>query len=544
MITLVGFFVKKERYMGKCISLFFFLLTIPAAFAGGEISGGGNAVVCFETKEQAAKVKKQNGSVLNEDLPGIHSIKLLELHHLQELIDSGLDVEIMSAGASETASQILERIFKFYPLPRYVSPEERPVVRESYEQLIKNVQFVGTPLHRAYDSREIENYDIDEKCALTTMAFQRNGDLTIDRRLFTHARHSNLSKALLYLHEALYYIALQRGYSDSLSTQKLLKILISRRDNITPENWLKEARKLDFTPRPYHPGVINNVFPPEFPVTKLKFKNESIYSNTFLQGVEKILKDSFFTVEEQPGLYDSIEATNALLQEIPVMLYYFDLQNNKIVYQKMDWRISCSYMGEWNAKVYTTSQLPGDSIQSPLRNLMSYITPVYAGGKYEGGCLRLLQDISMNRLRYSDKANPGYDVFLDLNDAKKAKVQLLISIMKDLEKQRADFLTDVRKKMTPILQKSESTNNEFFNEKLLLEIERIKSQGIISAKERDAIVRSHNIYSWSGLFAALADGALKNPNGFLLDFLPEITGNWVESIMQIDWERNDPMPLP
>jgi hypothetical protein len=66
---------------------------------------------------------------------------------------------------------------------------------------------------------------------LATMAIQQNtGDfwlLHIDNRLFSHPKHSELSRAVLLLHEITYAVARDRGQTESASTRIVVGEMIS-----------------------------------------------------------------------------------------------------------------------------------------------------------------------------------------------------------------------------------------------------------------------------------------------------------------------------
>jgi hypothetical protein len=70
-----------------------FLLAAPVfGHAGNESSGGGNAIVCFNSKEIPVEVRANNGKIQDSHIEKITSIEMLDLWELKKLgdIDSNL----------------------------------------------------------------------------------------------------------------------------------------------------------------------------------------------------------------------------------------------------------------------------------------------------------------------------------------------------------------------------------------------------------------------------------------------------------------------
>lgn len=207
------------------ITLSLALLSTLAAHAGGSDRGGGNAVVCFNMSIHAADILNPSnplrGFVLEKHLDKIESITTYDLVGLKGPVTQTFKGESPQAYTKKIAN----RYRQWFPgLAKWIEENSMMFYDENTEEK-------ASPLYRVYDENDAGPVN-PEYCVISTMAVQADIGaetyLTLDSRLFGHAKHSALSRNVLYLHEYLYR-SLRTDLHDesSVRTRALVQLLVS-----------------------------------------------------------------------------------------------------------------------------------------------------------------------------------------------------------------------------------------------------------------------------------------------------------------------------
>ena len=215
-------------------------LSTWAASEGAVDGGGGNAVVCFRDPEIPKQIRDKTsptyGEILESYFDKIKSIETYDLYiaRMASGIDSTPTVLIeptSNASLRAYPEKIAKRFEAYIPsLARMIRagaanfPNSQITVRDS-------------GLVRVHDENDQDAYLDRVNCVVATMAVQRliGGQffMQIDGRLFNHPQHSSLSKAVLFLHEAIYSTVRWRKESphySSRNTRLLIRRLIAAND--------------------------------------------------------------------------------------------------------------------------------------------------------------------------------------------------------------------------------------------------------------------------------------------------------------------------
>jgi|GEM_PF-6691796 len=190
---------------------------------GGLSDGGGNAVVCFKSAVTVTEIMSptnhNRGIVLNRHLPEVSSVTAYDLALLE-----GVAIENSAASPRDYAIKIAERVEDVFPLLGLVV---RGGASHFPEEL---VQKVNRPLKRLFDENETTELADPEHCLVTTIVAQdQTGRMVIDRRLFDHNTHSDLSKGVLILHEYVYkFMRTAFEETDSRRTRNIVQLLIDQ----------------------------------------------------------------------------------------------------------------------------------------------------------------------------------------------------------------------------------------------------------------------------------------------------------------------------
>lgn len=228
------------------ITAIFSLLTVQAN-AGTAVSGGGSARLCFHDVADADKVRVSRGAVPAELLEEsrVKSIEAFDLY--ESKLPRGIDLQtpkIVELLSGETPSDYVRRVLR---RAYQISPDLYNAYRGFQEKFPpERIKFIQAPLR--YDGDEGTELDFSSgPCVLVAMAKQENRsddwNLIIDQRLFEHPKNSRLSRAALFLHEALYAIARENGASDSAATRKLVGMFMTEGDMPVYE-YIRRACKL------------------------------------------------------------------------------------------------------------------------------------------------------------------------------------------------------------------------------------------------------------------------------------------------------------
>ena len=204
--------------------------------SGGEAGGGENAVVCFDDVAIPIAIRDQNsvrfGQILDEEikshLVSVEAYDLFEAKMARGM--SGIVPQIIDVAPSESARDYVERIVKRFE--NYI-PNIADAIRTGASAFPED-KIILRPagLDRYHDEHDVGYID-SVHCVVATMARQyHSGDqifLQIDRRLFQSPKHSQLSRAVLFLHESVYYSA--RTYAkheNSRATRALVGSIIDQ----------------------------------------------------------------------------------------------------------------------------------------------------------------------------------------------------------------------------------------------------------------------------------------------------------------------------
>ena len=185
-----------------------------------EVTGGQNAVVCFDN------ILYRDFNITDTDLQHITSIESYDLYEAK--MGRGLNGRsqpILEIGANESVRDYVERIAKRYE--NYLPKITQTIHGGMFDD--KQIIMRNSALDRVYDEHDVG--EVPTLCEVVTMARQYYSGtlpfLQIDQRLFNHPKHSRLSQAILFLHEAVYYSArVIASHTNSRATRTLVGELI------------------------------------------------------------------------------------------------------------------------------------------------------------------------------------------------------------------------------------------------------------------------------------------------------------------------------
>jgi len=231
------------------------MLNVNSAYAGegSESSGGGNSIVCFSDKAIAREIlNKDNpdfGEILNSHLDFITSIEAIDLYQARQ--PRGFqeqNPEIIPIGQEETPFQYVEKIVTRL---KHSVPKLASIIKESKDLFVDdNIILEPNGLRSINDANQVQAINSESCVAVTVAAQYKAGPssfyLHIDDRLFNHPAHSNLSKAVLLLHEYVYRYARSLGQFDSRNTRLLVSYLITQNNGLTSLKLAKKALDLGF----------------------------------------------------------------------------------------------------------------------------------------------------------------------------------------------------------------------------------------------------------------------------------------------------------
>ena len=227
---------------------------------GGESSGGGNAVVCFDHVAIANQVRSNGGVVHDAELEHITFIEMVDLYQAKkprglpprkpQIVPVNEDLNVSDGDAIRDFFQKISRRFKF------VFGDVSKATENMSEALSDEMlRFHPNPVHQMRDADlEIELHS--PSCTFTTMAYNEiiSEDLFyihFDQRLFElgnkHTQHSRQSKAVLVLHEMIYLWARYMNQdSTSKKARDFVGYLISQNTGVSIQRFLEVADALGF----------------------------------------------------------------------------------------------------------------------------------------------------------------------------------------------------------------------------------------------------------------------------------------------------------
>jgi hypothetical protein len=214
------------------------LIGAPMAWAGPGASGGGNAVVCFDDPGIPAAIRNPNsgrsGQILDDEVKNhITSVEAFDLYEARMVrgLTSASEPKLIPIEANDTPRDYAEKLAKRFEL--YI-PSLSDTIRSGTRALTDaNILQRPSGLTRINDEADVGYID-SENCVVATMAAQyETGDTTflqIDSRLYNHKLHTQISRAVLFLHEAIYFSA-RNGFvkqTDSRNTRTLVGAIIKQ----------------------------------------------------------------------------------------------------------------------------------------------------------------------------------------------------------------------------------------------------------------------------------------------------------------------------
>lgn len=225
---------------------------IKPRFAGPGSSGGGNALVCFNSA-QAVKEIHANGSYISDkylkDINFIETFDLYEAKKKRGFSETDSSTNLIEIKSNESIAAYAKRVINRIK-PHY--PEFHSLLEREYNQ-VASQRSIQT------DDRIDQVFDINPdtfvdkpNCLFATLAAQINEkDMTtiyIDNKLFNHPRHSRESKGALLIHEAVYSLLRKEWkHSDSRSTRFVVAALLNSETRIRDLNLVIDSI-LDLTP--------------------------------------------------------------------------------------------------------------------------------------------------------------------------------------------------------------------------------------------------------------------------------------------------------
>jgi hypothetical protein len=260
-----------HRLTGTLVLLGALTLVSVTAEAGGESSGGGNGVVCFDHPAIAAEVNANGGIVSDSDLEHITFLEMVDLYQARKprgLPPRPPEIIPISEELSVSDSQaMLDYFGKLEKRFTYVVPELADGLK-MIRQMFTNDYIVSEnnpvrPMRDADLEIEIDTHN----CALTTMAFSEIiSDQVIyvhlDSRLFdlhnAHITHSRLSKVVLMLHEYFYLLSRFINHeTTSKKTRDLIGYLITQKTGISIDRFVQILFGLGFGPNLQDHDIFN-----------------------------------------------------------------------------------------------------------------------------------------------------------------------------------------------------------------------------------------------------------------------------------------------
>lgn len=226
--------------------------SFSSAKEGGDSSGGGLSVVCFDNPAVPEALRKGDGMLTDALLPHIISVTHFDLYEAMLLrggIEPSFSKKVIEIGDHESAEQYAQRILKRL---KYSAPELYRMILKTSKELNenKNTIYGFKPLERMNDARQVGLIDY-ENCMYATMALNHFElgvpFLEIDKRIYQHPKHSEQSRGILLLHEYIYLTARKLGHKDSRHTRVLIDILITDEDEVLLRGLITKLKEFRFS---------------------------------------------------------------------------------------------------------------------------------------------------------------------------------------------------------------------------------------------------------------------------------------------------------
>jgi hypothetical protein len=286
----------------------------PSAHAGRGVdsSGGGNAIVCFDSSTIATRLRQEklagSGFIADSDIQHITSVELLDVHKAKipslkmgELVP--VTPRVIEARPGETPDQYSERLKKRFEVyfPGIIK------ILEDGQSSFKSVKPYAHGLMSIDDVNSVENFNTETcvKATIIAQYYEPAGNyIAYDARIFAlpMSVFPATDRALSFWHEYLYLLAkINRQAQSSDSTQTLLGALITH--GVT----LKELLSLvDVTVGSSTEDTYASKYVEENFVTKFV---KQVNDDLIKENLETDLwHDISYYVEDQKGLFESVES--------------------------------------------------------------------------------------------------------------------------------------------------------------------------------------------------------------------------------------------
>ncbi|MGE3263078.1 MAG: hypothetical protein AB7K68_14955 [Bacteriovoracia bacterium] len=233
--------------------------TAGSAFAGSWSSGGGSAVVCFNDPNIVARVKARSGMVMAEELNDIESIEMLDLFEWKRPrgMEGTPNLPLAEPMPGEKYTSFVKRITDraYNTIGSHSSSLEGGIGNYlyTYQSIFthiigRNIEWTGTSLvHLGDEGTPIR---FGGNCTLVPLAVQEGEGfdlrLFIDDRLFFHPKHSEQSKAALFIHEFLYAMGRKLGQTDSSRTRLAVGWMMQNAPDVRIVDVLERLKDIGF----------------------------------------------------------------------------------------------------------------------------------------------------------------------------------------------------------------------------------------------------------------------------------------------------------
>jgi hypothetical protein len=230
--------------------------------------GGGNALVCFNTKKVFNQVKEKHGTILtDEQVNDIRFIEVLDLLEAKAVMNLSVNATgVVGLLENETPEAYVERILQRFdtilPLMTQAIREARghfPESNRRWQNLFKvdDINPVGPA--------------IGSNCLYATIATQDDAFLYFDKRLMLHPKHSKQSRAVLLLHEYIrrHSMKLHSQFDDARPTRGLVSLMIRKKLGLTMNQFQNTLKALYLFPG-WHYFTEERLYPS---LHRLRYKN-------------------------------------------------------------------------------------------------------------------------------------------------------------------------------------------------------------------------------------------------------------------------------
>jgi hypothetical protein len=183
-----------------------FCCTPSLAFAGGEVSGGGNAVICRDSADK----------IISAELLDLFEGRIV--HHLNYPSS-----DLPALQQAQAAAKIIDQAWDFN---RPDNDGGRDYLQRAVVDIEKLIQFLPRDigLEVIDDSKHLV---LPKNCKVTQIArYEPNNTILVDSELWDHLNSQN--KGALLLHEALYYYLRILGESTSQRTRRTVAHAFAR----------------------------------------------------------------------------------------------------------------------------------------------------------------------------------------------------------------------------------------------------------------------------------------------------------------------------